>query len=233
MIALSLLLFSAPASANVIIPAIVGSWPLMLFALLPVIFIEALVLSLGFGNSAGAAFRASTWTNLASTIVGIPVATLLLSLHRDDFGVAVPIDNFAKRFKSRWDQFHAAIFFVPFGYEGDGPRTADDWRALRWVEPLSEFVILLFFCLCSWAIEASIAARYELLNESRLISGMLAANAISYSCVLVWFIIMHISNMRESLAALRKPPLPTLKAQREAAESAVDDAEASPEKRAA
>jgi hypothetical protein len=60
--------------ADIGVPMIFVQWPLMLFALVPVIAIEALVVCKGLTLPYGRAFAGSAKANVVSTLVGVPVA---------------------------------------------------------------------------------------------------------------------------------------------------------------
>jgi hypothetical protein len=72
----TVLLVSAPAHANVMIPIIVGGWFGMFFALIPIIVIESIVL-VWVGAGVGSAVLSMAVANLASTIAGVPLAIVL------------------------------------------------------------------------------------------------------------------------------------------------------------
>ena len=70
----AVVLLTGPANANPVIPLLFLSWMGMVVALIPVIIVEAIVLYVGFGNSAVQSAAISGAGNLVSTIFGLPVA---------------------------------------------------------------------------------------------------------------------------------------------------------------
>jgi hypothetical protein len=72
--------------ADVGVPMIVIQWPLMLFALVPVILVEVFTIRRWLPLSTREAFKGITLGNLLSTLVGIPLAWLLM------FGLALGAD---------------------------------------------------------------------------------------------------------------------------------------------
>lgn len=99
---LAVFLMASPAEANVMIPLIGFTWIGMVLALVPVIVVETLILwarvGLTFWHSTGVVTAAS----LASTLVGIPIACLLLLLPRPDKHVDY-------RKKIQWWKFRAVM----------------------------------------------------------------------------------------------------------------------------
>lgn len=76
--AVLILMVPSVALADAGIPMIIMSFPVMLFALIPVTIIEAIVLSRYLKIRFVTAFDASFDANLASTFAGIPLAWLIL-----------------------------------------------------------------------------------------------------------------------------------------------------------
>lgn len=75
---LLLLLAALPARADAGVPMLFVTWPGMLLALIPVVAIEALIIRPRLKLAAGDAVRFTGIANLASTVVGIPLAWLTL-----------------------------------------------------------------------------------------------------------------------------------------------------------
>ncbi len=70
------LLVSTPAHANAMLPLIIGGWLAMIPALVPIILIESAIL-MRIGTGMWQALIAMSAANLASTLVGIPLAIIL------------------------------------------------------------------------------------------------------------------------------------------------------------
>ena len=209
MVFFGLLLFSAPASANVIIPALFAGWLGMILMLIPVIFVEALVLSMGFGYSAISAIQASAFANGISTIVGIPIASALLTLHQPQWIEDDSVDDFAN------------------GYGGDGyDQNEDDESILR------GFGILIFFFLSSWAIEYWLIGRYEWLPESQLFRAIFVANSVSYGLLFVFIVAMTISTPNESKVEVAQSTAPQAEVTQKLADPDAGDIGTSPNRQA-
>ena len=186
MISLGLLLLSAPASANVLIPFMLAGWLTMVFALIPVIIVEALVLALKYGISAWDATLLSGSANIVSTVAGIPLAMIFASCLQSRWIKNKSFAGFAQRFNTRTRQVFAAICVVPFCYiTEDIERTSADERILSWVEPTSLFVVLGFFFLCSWAVEGWVAGYTKLPFGSTPYQAMFYTNVVSYVCLAI------------------------------------------------
>ena len=73
---LAVLLFAPAAEANVMVPLIFARWLLMIPALIPIILIEAAILT-GTGARFWESLLAGSVGNVASTLVGIPLALIV------------------------------------------------------------------------------------------------------------------------------------------------------------
>lgn len=81
--------------ADMGVPMIFVQWPLMFAALLPVIAVEAWILRGRLTLPRGRAIKGSAFANLASTIVGVPIAWgVMLGV---EFGVMSGVGHFAER----------------------------------------------------------------------------------------------------------------------------------------
>lgn len=67
-----------PAYADVALPMLVFTWPAMALLLFPVVIIEALVLIMMLKIDIGKAITVSFWANAKSTIIGIPLSSIIL-----------------------------------------------------------------------------------------------------------------------------------------------------------
>ena len=75
----TLLFLSTPAHANMVIPFIAWTWIGMVYYLVPIIFVETIVLRLRIDISFVNAVSAATVANLVSTFAGIPICCWLLA----------------------------------------------------------------------------------------------------------------------------------------------------------
>ena len=74
---IAVILFAGTADANMMVSFMVGSWLMMVMALIPIIIVEALVLGVGFGVPALQSALIAASANIVSTFVGIPIANAL------------------------------------------------------------------------------------------------------------------------------------------------------------
>ena len=85
---ISLLVFPAIASADAGVPMIFLSFPIMLFALIPIIFIEAGILKKILGTTFKKSITSSSVANIVTTIIGFPLSWgLLLGLELLNIGI--------------------------------------------------------------------------------------------------------------------------------------------------
>jgi len=176
------------AQANVGVPTLFVFGPLMFLALGPIIGIEAWVLASRLGVSIGEAVRASTYANLASTLIGVPfawIATLFLGLF------ARPYDALRGK-RTITGRVVACLnwaFWVPPGQSA-------------WMLPGAMLWMLLPCFLASWAIEFQVEA-WQLGHASAtpLNQAVLLGNLASYG-------VMSIFLLWQFLAGLNFDPLP-------------------------
>jgi hypothetical protein len=156
--------------ANIGVPMVCESVPLMLLALLPIALVEALVfriiLDMGFRHAWRGAWRANLW----STLVGIPVAWFVLVVIQMVLGGgrAWGIDTPQQRLAAVTLQ---AAWLIP--YSGH----------LRWMIPAASLVLLTPFWLASVIVEYRFlrgdwAKRY---SPRRLFGTVVLANVFSYA----------------------------------------------------
>lgn len=232
-VVLGLLLFSAPASANTAIPFFVVGWIGMVLALVPIIVVEAIVLSLGFGFSGSRSTLVSGIVNLVSTVVGIPMAVGILGAQQSLIFEDGSLANFSQRFNTPWKKVLAALFIVPLGSSDDADRlTAAEKKALDWMESVAILALLVFLFLSSWFIETLVAAfLFDPLYSSQLPRGILVANLVSYGLLLTVVVAMVISHASESRVELSQSKVPRPAVAHEFVKPATEDNNVSPLRR--
>jgi hypothetical protein len=152
--------------------------PAMLIALVPIIVVEAIVIGRLLGSSAVSRAKSVAISNVASTVVGLPltwavlVALQLVSGGGSSYGITTPTQKFlAVTWQAPW--------LIP--YESD----------LYWMLPAASLVLLIPFFFTSYFVEAPIVSRLEpAYSRTHVRSAVLRANLFSYlllaAITLVW-----------------------------------------------
>lgn len=165
--------------ADIGLPMIFLSWPGMVFALLPVIFVETIILVRRLSLRVAQVMPGVSIANMISTGVGIPITWLALVIGQQltGGGRAFGLDSFSGRFLAvTWQ----APWLIP--YESD----------LFWMIPAAMLTLLVPYFFMTWAVEYLII-RQRLVVESRvLIRTVGIANLVSYSMLALllaaWFV---------------------------------------------
>ena len=169
--ALSLLMLCTPPSiqADVGLPMIVPMGSLMILALLPIIGIEAWVVSVRLHIEVGAALGASAVSNLVSTIIGIPVNWFIGGITGAMANKLWPSSNVVWK-KLLRDVFRN-LFWIPPG----------DHQNAKWIIPSAQLILLVPLCFVSWLIESPIVSSVlEDLHADSISSAVFLANVSSY-----------------------------------------------------
>lgn len=185
-----------PADAGV--PMIFLTFPAMLAMLIPVILIEATLLRKWLGLQVWTAIKSSAAANVASTLIGVPVAwgvTLLFEFFA--FGAIMRIPAIS-RAADKWNSPLAHVVVTVLAPAWLGP----DERNLYWMVPLAAIVLLVpTFFLSVW-IEAFVVNRMvsvpegdsSNLTSSRIRATVRNANLVSYGLLTFaassWLLIM-------------------------------------------
>jgi hypothetical protein len=98
---------AVPAKGDIGLPMLFVTWPEMLVALIPIVFIEAWVLRASLGLPTSQTLRLSLLSNLASTVIGIPVAWVVLVLLEIPAGTALGLDT-------PWRRIYAVTVQAPW-----------------------------------------------------------------------------------------------------------------------
>ena len=152
------LMFPAPAHANAVLPMIIVGWLGMIPALIPIILVESAML-MRTGAHMGESILAMSAANLASTLVGIPLAIIL----EGTIGVL-----------TRGALYRGALYHESWD--------RNERRLSKWL-PVGGVLLLIPFFLLSWWIEAPIAFRLLLdeLPAGSVHHAVRDANLVSYS----------------------------------------------------
>lgn len=149
--------FASLAEANTGLPMLAAMWPLVMLALLPIIAIEAYVLSAKLAMAVAQVAPVAFVANAASTIVGVPITWFLMLFVPGMQATAwlAPMDGLTERESNSYATGAALALLVPF-----------------------------FFA--SWWIEYIIAIRMmPWLEASSIKTAVLAGNLITYVCLAV------------------------------------------------
>lgn len=172
---MSILLF------NIGVPMIFSSLPVMVVALLPIIFIETYSLYLSLEATFWRAFTVETVANLISTFIGIPVAWFLLVVIQQitGGGKAYGANSFFKQLLAvTWQ----SPWLMP--YENH----------LRWMVPVARMVLLVPFFFASWLCEY-LVIKYFFAETKRsdLIGIVRNANLLSYGLLGLYLLGQHLA----------------------------------------
>jgi hypothetical protein len=137
-------LLAVPAKADAGVPMLFITWPGMLLALIPVVFIEAWIMRPRLELTSGKALKLAAIANLVSTVVGIPLTWMVLAgleMLSTGGGMAYGLSTPWQRILSVTVQ---APWLVP--YESD----------LYWMVPAATLALLPAYFLASWGIEYAV-----------------------------------------------------------------------------
>ncbi len=129
-----------PAYANVGVAMVIPFGLLMLAALLPVIGLEAWVLSAQLDIGLGAALRESTWANVASTMVSVPLSWLLGAV------VVGSTDQFLPRTNAPWKSIFTLVNRNLLTIRPD----SDVEKNIVWLVPSAQLIFLVHRFSCRW-----------------------------------------------------------------------------------
>ena len=173
---LTILAFVVPgvAYANAGVPMLFLAMPAFLMSLVPIIAIETLYISKGLELSLGQSLKTVSISNVASTIIGIPLTWFLLMLVQmvTGGGSAYGINSvMGKVLAVTWQ----APWLIP--YEED----------LNWMIPVAGLVLLIPFFFASWWSEFFVSKKLNKTLPSLSIRGKVRnANLITYSLLAAW-----------------------------------------------
>ena len=123
------------------LPMIIPSMFIMLLALIPVIFIEGYFITKLLKINGPAGYQASLFSNLMSTLVGIPITWFVLVLLQLMTG-----GGSAYGFSTVWEKLIAFTWQAPWLIPYENQESA-------WVVYAAMIILLIPYCLASWYIE--------------------------------------------------------------------------------
>ena len=162
------------ASANAGVPMIFLVMPALGLSIVPIILIEAIYLSKKLELIISRAIKTATISNLASTIVGIPLTWLLLVLIQmlTGGGGAYGLDTTLGKVLSVTLQ---AAWLIP--YESD----------LHWMIPVAGLVLLVPFFFASWWSEYFVSKKILKDHSPQKVKVEVRnANIITYALLALW-----------------------------------------------
>lgn len=161
--------------ADAILPSLAFLWPITILLLVPVVFIEALYARKRLNLTTGKSTRVFGVANVISTIVGLPVASILAGA----FQRRIEIHLFGTR-QSNWDKWNSS------GNVAELSRAFG--RYPRWTLLIAAMMMLAICFLISWWTETAYVnwclrrERDDLEAKAVHASGTVRnANAISYA----------------------------------------------------
>jgi hypothetical protein len=183
------------ARADMGLPMIVVTMPLMVIALIPVIIIEALIL----GRRMRTTFKSVLWpvsaANLVSTLIGIPVTWILLvgleiiTGGGGTFGLDTALGRFLSvTWQSPW--------LIPYEHN------------FYWMIPMAQLVLLIPFFFASYFIERLIVKRMMPKEDPKEVKrGVFTANLGSYALLsIVWLYLLFTGSPPDSQDGHRANP---------------------------
>ena len=172
---MSILLF------NMGVPMIFSSLPMMIIALLPIIFLEAFSFYSALELNFWRALKIETVANLTSTFIGIPIAWLLLVGIQliTGGGSAYGINTLPKQFLAvTWQ----SPWLMPYQ------------NNLRWMIPVARIVLLIPFFFASWFCEyLVIKYLFDDINSNGLSYTVRDANLLSYGLLGLYLLGQHLA----------------------------------------
>jgi len=172
--------------ANAGLPMIMVAMPVMLYALLPIVLIEAYVLRRSLHVSTGRSLVYAAVSNLVSTLVGIPLTWLILVAFQllTGGGGAYGIQTLPQKILAvTWQ----APWLIP--YEG----------SMKWMVPSAMLVLLIPFFFASWfceywTIRLLGGIMVEAVSNKEIKKACLYANAVTYGAIAVLGVCLILSN---------------------------------------
>lgn len=176
------------------LPMIIVQMPVMVAALIPIIVIEALVVRTRLALTHGEAFKGITIANVASTLLGIPVAWVAVVIAQQILPLLLHAIG-AERFTPPMNPplWYALRLLLSFGW------LFPDKSNLYWMVPVASAMLLIPSYFASVWIERPICRRFWRSVEPIIASrAVTIANRISYAALfafacgwLIWKVLAH------------------------------------------
>lgn len=167
--------------ADMGLPMLALYWPVAWVALIPIIYLEGKIGSKMLGEPVGSCCRASMNANAVSTLVGIPVTWVLLTVIEmyDGGGRAFGLDTFPK---------------VLYAVTVQAPWLNSYQRNMVWMIPAATIVLSVFFYLMSVGVEFLIVRwHFRSHSKRKLLHWMIIANAWSYGLMILMTILWAVA----------------------------------------
>ena len=157
--------------------------PGMLIALVPVVLVEAFVLSRRLNLTFAHVVKPVAYANVFSTLIGVPLTWVVLAALEMGTGGG-SFDGF----ETTRQKFLAVTWQAPWLMSHD----AHDYE-LRWMMPVAMLVLLVPFFFASWLTEYWIMVLYvKSISRRQLNRGMLVANLASYVLLLLYVVFLFL-----------------------------------------
>jgi hypothetical protein len=172
-----------PMLADVGVPMIFVQMPAMVFAFIPVVIIEAIITRRWLSLSYSQAFKGSFLANLFSTLIGIPLAWLIMFLI--EMIVMYPTAMAADHW--HWHWINSPIFGIlalPIGMAWLAP----DEQNLFWMIPIASALLLVpSFFISVWLERWAYKKCWTNLNLelTKIRNAVFKANLVSYAALFV------------------------------------------------
>jgi hypothetical protein len=169
------------------LPMIALTFPAMLILLMPVVLVEAFLYKRWLGIKTRKAFSYSVWSNIASLILGIPVAWMVMLLLEFSF-----FQVFESQVERYGDSPLAKAVFLLVGSAWIGP------TGTPWVIAAACLILLIPFFFASYGVEYTVVRlmmRNDDVSEAELLDVRIAvrnANLATYTAMFagtsVWLV---------------------------------------------
>ena len=169
-----------PMLANIGVPMIFVQMPAMVCALIPIIIVEALLIRRWLTLPYRDAFRGVTVANLASTILGVPLAWLAMFIV--ELAVMYPVSMAAEHWHWKLESPVVGVlgFIVSMAW------LAPVERHIHWMIPAASALLLIPSFVVSVWFERRICVRSWSESDPGVVrSGVFKANLASYALLFV------------------------------------------------
>ncbi len=181
----------ATAWANAGLPMLVVVWPAAWVGFAPIVLVEAAIWQKALGKGYMKAFSLSLWTNLGTTVIGIPVTWGVLLVYEIcaekilAWLCEIGIVDCKWLNKATMSPIYDMIVRFPWMYAG--PDTP------YWFYVVAFTILIVFFFFMSWKVEYFMARSMQkdvplkVLNKAALV-----ANLLSYALLLLGSLVYYV-----------------------------------------